>query len=186
MYHTTSVCRTTHMCVWQGAKERASKITPVPGGVGPMTIAMLLRNTVRHTQKYCETYTHTHTRTQRNTHTHTHLTPYALTSTLVSGGDSLATIALLLRNTITHSLSLSHTHTHTHTRTHTHAHKYTHIRATLNPTPQTLYRCLEESVSKLLLLKKTIAPQKYCETHTYTHAHTHTHTHIHTYTHTLP
>ena len=25
----------------------ASAITPVPGGVGPMTIAMLLRNTVR-------------------------------------------------------------------------------------------------------------------------------------------
>jgi methylenetetrahydrofolate dehydrogenase (NADP+)/methenyltetrahydrofolate cyclohydrolase len=25
----------------------ASKITPVPGGVGPMTIAMLLANTVR-------------------------------------------------------------------------------------------------------------------------------------------
>ncbi len=29
------------------AKERASHITPVPGGVGPMTIAMLLSNTVR-------------------------------------------------------------------------------------------------------------------------------------------
>ena len=29
------------------AAEVASKITPVPGGVGPMTIAMLLRNTVR-------------------------------------------------------------------------------------------------------------------------------------------
>jgi methylenetetrahydrofolate dehydrogenase (NADP+) / methenyltetrahydrofolate cyclohydrolase len=28
-------------------RERASKITPVPGGVGPMTIAMLLKNTVR-------------------------------------------------------------------------------------------------------------------------------------------
>ena len=28
------------------ASERASKITPVPGGVGPMTIACLLRNTV--------------------------------------------------------------------------------------------------------------------------------------------
>lgn len=28
-------------------KETASKITPVPGGVGPMTIAMLMRNTVR-------------------------------------------------------------------------------------------------------------------------------------------
>jgi len=30
-----------------GASAVASKITPVPGGVGPMTIAMLLRNTVR-------------------------------------------------------------------------------------------------------------------------------------------
>jgi methylenetetrahydrofolate dehydrogenase (NADP+)/methenyltetrahydrofolate cyclohydrolase len=30
-----------------GAREVASLITPVPGGVGPMTIAMLLRNTVR-------------------------------------------------------------------------------------------------------------------------------------------
>ncbi|MDU8023260.1 MAG: bifunctional methylenetetrahydrofolate dehydrogenase/methenyltetrahydrofolate cyclohydrolase, partial [Neisseria sp.] len=28
------------------AKERASMITPVPGGVGPMTIATLLENTV--------------------------------------------------------------------------------------------------------------------------------------------
>jgi methylenetetrahydrofolate dehydrogenase (NADP+)/methenyltetrahydrofolate cyclohydrolase len=30
-----------------GARAVASLITPVPGGVGPMTIAMLLRNTVR-------------------------------------------------------------------------------------------------------------------------------------------
>lgn len=30
-----------------GACERASFITPVPGGVGPMTIAMLLKNTLR-------------------------------------------------------------------------------------------------------------------------------------------
>ena len=30
-----------------GAAERARLITPVPGGVGPMTIAMLLRNTVK-------------------------------------------------------------------------------------------------------------------------------------------
>lgn len=28
------------------AKEKASMITPVPGGVGPMTIAMLLTNTL--------------------------------------------------------------------------------------------------------------------------------------------
>ena len=31
---------------YAGAAERASYITPVPGGVGPMTIAMLLKNTV--------------------------------------------------------------------------------------------------------------------------------------------
>jgi methylenetetrahydrofolate dehydrogenase (NADP+)/methenyltetrahydrofolate cyclohydrolase len=31
---------------FEGASERASYITPVPGGVGPMTIAMLLSNTV--------------------------------------------------------------------------------------------------------------------------------------------
>ena len=29
------------------AKDVASMITPVPGGVGPMTIAMLLQNTLR-------------------------------------------------------------------------------------------------------------------------------------------
>ena len=29
------------------ASERASWITPVPGGVGPMTIAMLLTNTLQ-------------------------------------------------------------------------------------------------------------------------------------------
>src|SRR5204862_806273 len=29
------------------AKERAAWITPVPGGVGPMTIAMLLSNTLK-------------------------------------------------------------------------------------------------------------------------------------------
>lgn len=32
---------------FESAREVASLITPVPGGVGPMTIAMLLKNTVR-------------------------------------------------------------------------------------------------------------------------------------------
>ncbi|MFO8013376.1 MAG: bifunctional 5,10-methylenetetrahydrofolate dehydrogenase/5,10-methenyltetrahydrofolate cyclohydrolase [Phycisphaerae bacterium] len=32
---------------FQGASEAAARITPVPGGVGPVTVAMLLRNTVR-------------------------------------------------------------------------------------------------------------------------------------------
>ena len=31
---------------FESAKEVASAITPVPGGVGPMTIAMLMTNTV--------------------------------------------------------------------------------------------------------------------------------------------
>ncbi|HEY1793705.1 MAG TPA: bifunctional methylenetetrahydrofolate dehydrogenase/methenyltetrahydrofolate cyclohydrolase FolD [Opitutaceae bacterium] len=32
---------------FEGVAPLASKITPVPGGVGPMTVAMLMRNTVR-------------------------------------------------------------------------------------------------------------------------------------------
>jgi methylenetetrahydrofolate dehydrogenase (NADP+)/methenyltetrahydrofolate cyclohydrolase len=35
------------------AAGRASLITPVPGGVGPMTIAMLLQNTVRAARYRC-------------------------------------------------------------------------------------------------------------------------------------
>jgi methylenetetrahydrofolate dehydrogenase (NADP+)/methenyltetrahydrofolate cyclohydrolase len=31
---------------FDGVKEKASFLTPVPGGVGPMTVAMLLRNTI--------------------------------------------------------------------------------------------------------------------------------------------
>jgi 5,10-methylene-tetrahydrofolate dehydrogenase/methenyl tetrahydrofolate cyclohydrolase len=36
---------------FESCKENASLITPVPGGVGPMTIAMLLRNTVNGTRR---------------------------------------------------------------------------------------------------------------------------------------
>jgi 5,10-methylene-tetrahydrofolate dehydrogenase/methenyl tetrahydrofolate cyclohydrolase len=32
---------------FESVRAVASKITPVPGGVGPMTIAMLMANTVR-------------------------------------------------------------------------------------------------------------------------------------------
>jgi len=32
---------------FEAVKEKASLITPVPGGVGPMTVAMLLKNTLR-------------------------------------------------------------------------------------------------------------------------------------------
>ena len=33
-------------CDFDDLKEKASFITPVPGGVGPMTIAMLMQNTL--------------------------------------------------------------------------------------------------------------------------------------------
>ena len=36
---------------YEKAKKVASFITPVPGGVGPMTVAMLLKNTVDSAQK---------------------------------------------------------------------------------------------------------------------------------------
>lgn len=36
---------------FEGAKDVAGAITPVPGGVGPMTVAMLLRNTVEAAEK---------------------------------------------------------------------------------------------------------------------------------------
>jgi methylenetetrahydrofolate dehydrogenase (NADP+)/methenyltetrahydrofolate cyclohydrolase len=32
---------------FDAVRAKASHITPVPGGVGPMTVAMLLRNTLR-------------------------------------------------------------------------------------------------------------------------------------------
>ena len=32
---------------FDAVKEKASAITPVPGGVGPMTITMLMRNTLK-------------------------------------------------------------------------------------------------------------------------------------------
>jgi 5,10-methylene-tetrahydrofolate dehydrogenase/methenyl tetrahydrofolate cyclohydrolase len=35
---------------FESAKEVAGAITPVPGGVGPMTIAMLMQNTLRAAQ----------------------------------------------------------------------------------------------------------------------------------------
>ena len=39
---------------YAAAAERASAITPVPGGVGPMTIAMLLQNTLESAQRMVE------------------------------------------------------------------------------------------------------------------------------------
>jgi methylenetetrahydrofolate dehydrogenase (NADP+)/methenyltetrahydrofolate cyclohydrolase len=36
---------------FESASKRARAITPVPGGVGPMTIAMLMKNTLRGTAR---------------------------------------------------------------------------------------------------------------------------------------
>lgn len=36
---------------FENVKERASFITPVPGGVGPMTVAMLMTNIVKAARK---------------------------------------------------------------------------------------------------------------------------------------
>ncbi|XP_060772283.1 C-1-tetrahydrofolate synthase, cytoplasmic isoform X2 [Neoarius graeffei] len=41
---------------YPSAKEQAGYITPVPGGVGPMTVAMLMENTVKSAKKYLETF----------------------------------------------------------------------------------------------------------------------------------
>ena len=38
-------------CDYDSCAAVASQITPVPGGVGPMTIAMLMRNTVNGTRR---------------------------------------------------------------------------------------------------------------------------------------
>ncbi|KAI2651995.1 C-1-tetrahydrofolate synthase, cytoplasmic [Labeo rohita] len=42
---------------YPSAKERAGFITPVPGGVGPMTVAMLMKNTVESAKRCLQTYT---------------------------------------------------------------------------------------------------------------------------------
>ena len=36
---------------WDGVSKKVSAITPVPGGVGPMTIAMLVENTIEAAEK---------------------------------------------------------------------------------------------------------------------------------------
>ncbi|KAG8449349.1 hypothetical protein GDO86_016121 [Hymenochirus boettgeri] len=41
---------------YEEAKQRASYITPVPGGVGPMTVAMLMENTVESAKRYLEKF----------------------------------------------------------------------------------------------------------------------------------
>jgi methylenetetrahydrofolate dehydrogenase (NADP+)/methenyltetrahydrofolate cyclohydrolase len=39
---------------FEAVREKAAAITPVPGGVGPMTIAMLLANTVEAARRLLE------------------------------------------------------------------------------------------------------------------------------------
>ena len=39
---------------YENVKEKASFITPVPGGVGPMSIAMLLQNTYHAYTRYAD------------------------------------------------------------------------------------------------------------------------------------
>jgi methylenetetrahydrofolate dehydrogenase (NADP+)/methenyltetrahydrofolate cyclohydrolase len=39
---------------FEGAAEVASAITPVPGGVGPMTITMLMQNTLEAARLFAE------------------------------------------------------------------------------------------------------------------------------------
>jgi methylenetetrahydrofolate dehydrogenase (NADP+)/methenyltetrahydrofolate cyclohydrolase len=43
--------RTVGDCDWESCREVAGWITPVPGGVGPVTVAMLMRNTVTAAQR---------------------------------------------------------------------------------------------------------------------------------------
>ncbi|XP_052391755.1 C-1-tetrahydrofolate synthase, cytoplasmic [Carassius gibelio] len=42
---------------YPSATERAGYITPVPGGVGPMTVAMLMKNTVESAKRFLQKYT---------------------------------------------------------------------------------------------------------------------------------
>jgi 5,10-methylene-tetrahydrofolate dehydrogenase/methenyl tetrahydrofolate cyclohydrolase len=41
-------------CAFHECKEVAGALTPVPGGVGPMTIAMLLKNTLNSAARFFE------------------------------------------------------------------------------------------------------------------------------------
>ena len=45
---------------FEAARQRASWITPVPGGVGPMTVAILMKNTLESAQQRFAEKPHTH------------------------------------------------------------------------------------------------------------------------------
>jgi methylenetetrahydrofolate dehydrogenase (NADP+)/methenyltetrahydrofolate cyclohydrolase len=38
-------------CDFEAIKDKAEAITPVPGGVGPMTVTMLMMNTIEATER---------------------------------------------------------------------------------------------------------------------------------------
>jgi methylenetetrahydrofolate dehydrogenase (NADP+)/methenyltetrahydrofolate cyclohydrolase len=42
---------------FEGVRQKASAITPVPGGVGPMTVTMLLENTVGAAERFARART---------------------------------------------------------------------------------------------------------------------------------
>ena len=43
--------QTYYLVDFENVKQKASYITPVPGGVGPMTIAMLMNNVIKATEE---------------------------------------------------------------------------------------------------------------------------------------
>lgn len=52
MLGCTRVFITSHVflfffCLHSAVRQKAGFITPVPGGVGPMTVAMLMKNTIK-------------------------------------------------------------------------------------------------------------------------------------------
>jgi methylenetetrahydrofolate dehydrogenase (NADP+)/methenyltetrahydrofolate cyclohydrolase len=48
------LCRLAGDCAFAECQGVAGAITPVPGGVGPMTIAMLLKNTLNSATRFFE------------------------------------------------------------------------------------------------------------------------------------
>lgn len=47
MYISFAIIKSVHQsCFYVGVRKKAGYITPVPGGVGPMTVAMLMKNTI--------------------------------------------------------------------------------------------------------------------------------------------
>ena len=62
--YPVNVVNLVFLVISLGVSEKAGYITPVPGGVGPMTIAMLLRNTLIAARRDID-YGHIHDRRRR-------------------------------------------------------------------------------------------------------------------------